>query len=57
VVAPQSAASWAQKSSVCGASTDYSGRAAIDDKILARVVDAYRRIHNRCTFLMANVSG
>ena len=29
---------------------------AIDDKILARVVDAYRRIRNTLRFLMANVS-
>ena len=38
------------------ASTDYSGDLAIDDKILARVVDAYRRIRNTLRFLMANVS-
>ncbi len=38
------------------ASTDYSGDLNIDDKILARVVDAYRRIRNTLRFLMANVS-
>ena len=38
------------------ASTDYSGDLSIDDKILARVVDAYRRIRNTLRFLMANVS-
>ena len=38
------------------ASTDYSGDLAIDDKILARVVDTYRRIRNTCKFLLANVS-
>jgi isoleucyl-tRNA synthetase len=38
------------------AATDYSGDLNIDDKILARVVDAYRRIRNTLRFLMANVS-
>ena len=38
------------------ASTDYSGDLGIDDKILARVVDAYRRIRNTLSFLLANVS-
>ena len=38
------------------ASTDYSGDLSIDDKILARVVDAYRRIRNTLRFMMANVS-
>ena len=38
------------------ASTDYSGDLAIDDKILARVVDGYRRIRNTLRFLLANVS-
>ncbi|WP_312843243.1 isoleucine--tRNA ligase [Diaphorobacter nitroreducens] len=38
------------------AATDYSGDLAIDDKILARVVDAYRRIRNTLRFLLANVS-
>jgi len=36
--------------------TDYSGDLNIDDKILARVVDAYRRIRNTLRFLLANVS-
>ena len=38
------------------AASDYSGDIAGDDKILARVVDAYRRIRNTLRFLMANVS-
>jgi isoleucyl-tRNA synthetase len=38
------------------ASTDYSGDLAIDEKILARVVDAYRRIRNTLRFLLANTS-
>ncbi len=38
------------------AATDYSGDLAIDDKILARVVDAYRRIRNTLRFLLANIS-
>ncbi len=38
------------------ASTDYSGDLGIDEKILARVVDAYRRIRNTLRFLLANVS-
>ena len=38
------------------ASTDYSGDLSIDDKILARVVDTYRRIRNTLKFLMANIS-
>lgn len=38
------------------ASTDYSGDLAIDDKILARVVDAYRRIRNTLRFMLANTS-
>lgn len=38
------------------ASTDYSGDLAIDDKIIARVVDAYRRIRNTLRFLLANTS-
>jgi isoleucyl-tRNA synthetase len=38
------------------ASTDYSGDLNIDDKILARVVDAYRRIRNTLRFLLANIS-
>jgi isoleucyl-tRNA synthetase len=38
------------------AATDYSGDLAIDDKILARVVDAYRRIRNTLRFMLANTS-
>jgi isoleucyl-tRNA synthetase len=38
------------------ASTDYSGDLNIDDKVLARVVDAYRRIRNTLRFLLANTS-
>ncbi|MGX5660162.1 isoleucine--tRNA ligase [Castellaniella ginsengisoli] len=38
------------------ASTDYSGDLGIDDKILARVVDGYRRIRNTLRFLLANTS-
>src|SRR6185436_4704600 len=38
------------------ASSDYSGDIAGDDKILARVVDAYRRIRNTLRFLLANTS-
>jgi len=38
------------------AATDYSGDLNIDDKILARVVDSYRRIRNTLRFLMANIS-
>ncbi len=38
------------------AATDYSGDLAIDDNILARVVDAYRRIRNTLRFLLANTS-
>jgi len=38
------------------AATDYSGDLNIDDKILARVVDAYRRIRNTLRFLLANTS-
>jgi len=38
------------------ASTDYSGDLGIDAKILARVVDAYRRIRNTLRFLLANTS-
>ncbi len=37
------------------ASTDYSGDLNIDKNILARVVDAYRRIRNTLRFLMANL--
>ncbi len=38
------------------AATDYSSDLGIDDKILARVVDAYRRIRNTLRFLLANTS-
>jgi isoleucyl-tRNA synthetase len=38
------------------ASTDYSGDLGIDNKILARVVDTYRRVRNTLKFLLANVS-
>ncbi len=38
------------------ASTDYSGDLGIDAKILARVVDTYRRVRNTLKFLLANVS-
>ena len=39
-----------------GGRTDYSGDLNIDDKILARVVDTYRRVRNTLKFLLANVS-
>ena len=38
------------------AATDYSGDLSIDDKILARVVDSYRRMRNTLRFLLANTS-
>ena len=38
------------------ASTDYSGDLSVDDKVLARVVDSYRRIRNTLRFLLANTS-
>jgi isoleucyl-tRNA synthetase len=38
------------------AATDYSGDLNIDSKILARVVDTYRRVRNTLKFLLANVS-
>ena len=38
------------------AATDYSGDPNIDDKILSRVVDVYRRIRNTLRFLLANTS-
>ena len=38
------------------ASSDYSGDIAGDDKILARVVDSYRRVRNTLRFLLANVA-
>lgn len=58
VVAPQSVSDklGAEIIRLWVAATDYSGDLAIDDKILARVVDAYRRIRNTLRFLLANVS-
>ncbi|MCY1165487.1 MAG: isoleucine--tRNA ligase [Pseudomonadota bacterium] len=38
------------------AASDYSGDIAGDDKILARVVDTYRRVRNTLKFLLANIS-
>ena len=38
------------------AGTDYSGELSISQKILERVVDAYRRIRNTMRFLLANTS-
>ncbi|MCF8168539.1 MAG: isoleucine--tRNA ligase [Rhodoferax sp.] len=38
------------------ASTDYSGDLNIDEKILARVVDTYRRVRNTLKFLLANLN-
>ena len=38
------------------AATDYSNDLSIDDTILARVVDSYRRIRNTLRFLLANTS-
>jgi isoleucyl-tRNA synthetase len=38
------------------ASTDYAGDPPIDKKILARVVDSYRRIRNTLRFLLANIA-
>jgi isoleucyl-tRNA synthetase len=38
------------------AASDYSGDIAGDEKILARVVDAYRRIRNTLRFMLANTS-
>jgi isoleucyl-tRNA synthetase len=38
------------------AASDYSGDIAGDEKILARVVDTYRRIRNTLKFLLANIS-
>jgi isoleucyl-tRNA synthetase len=38
------------------AATDYSGDLSVDDKILARVVDSYRRIRNTLRFLLANTA-
>ena len=58
VVAPQSVSDklGAEIIRLWVASTDYSGDLAIDDKILARVVDAYRRIRNTLRFMLANIS-
>jgi isoleucyl-tRNA synthetase len=58
VVAPQQVSDkmGAEIIRLWAASTDYSGDLGIDDKILARVVDAYRRIRNTLRFLLANVS-
>ncbi|MDI9335837.1 MAG: class I tRNA ligase family protein, partial [Gammaproteobacteria bacterium] len=38
------------------ANTDYSGDLNVDKKILARVVDAYRRLRNTFRFLLANIN-
>ena len=38
------------------ASIDYTGDPPIDKKVLARVVDSYRRIRNTLRFLLANVA-
>ncbi len=38
------------------AASDYSGDIAGDEKILARVVDTYRRVRNTLKFLLANTS-
>ena len=38
------------------AASDYSGDITGDDKIMARVIDAYRRIRNTLRFLLANTS-
>lgn len=38
------------------AASDYSGDVAGDDKIMARVVDTYRRIRNTLRFLLSNTS-
>ena len=46
----------AQKIRLWVAASDYSGDIAGDEKILARVVDAYRRIRNTLRFLLANTS-
>jgi isoleucyl-tRNA synthetase len=58
VVAPQAVSDkmGAEIIRLWAASTDYSGDLSIDDKILARVVDTYRRIRNTLKFLLANVS-
>ena len=58
VVAPQEVSNkmGAEIIRLWAASTDYSGDLSIDDKILARVVDTYRRIRNTLKFLLANIS-
>ncbi|HEX5373318.1 MAG TPA: isoleucine--tRNA ligase [Aquabacterium sp.] len=58
VVAPQeiSGKMGAEIIRLWAASTDYSGDLGIDEKILARVVDGYRRIRNTLRFLLANTS-
>ena len=58
VVAPQSVSDklGAEILRLWTASTDYSGDLGLDDKILARVVDSYRRIRNTLRFLLANTS-
>ena len=58
VVAPQEVSDkmGAEIIRLWAASTNYSGDLSIDDKILARVVDTYRRIRNTLKFLLANVS-
>lgn len=58
VVAPQSVSDklGAEIIRLWVAATDYSGDLNIDDKILARVVDAYRRIRNTLRFMLANTS-
>ena len=58
VVAPQEVSDkmGAEIIRLWAASTTYSGDLSIDDKILARVVDTYRRIRNTLKFLLANVS-
>jgi isoleucyl-tRNA synthetase len=38
------------------AGTDYAGDLSIDDKVLARVIDSYRRIRNTLRFLLANTA-
>ncbi len=58
VVAPQQVSDklGAEIIRLCCAATNYSGDLGIDDKILARVVDTYRRIRNTLKFLLANIS-
>ena len=57
VVAPQSISEkmGAEIIRLWCASTDYSGDLGIDEKILARVVDGYRRIRNTLCFLLGNL--